>query len=143
MSVIVSIETKLADALRAMIAMEEWDDVEPGDGSTIGTAKAVLNEWEQTPERWVMKVVVISSSHVKYDAFTDYLDVQAEDQGSTDVRYYGDGYMLYAQEHIDAIPESAPPELANVLCWAMNRGFTHVRLDPDGDTVAELPSFDW
>lgn len=33
---------KLAAALRAMVDMEDWDDVEAGDGSTVGTAKAVL-----------------------------------------------------------------------------------------------------
>lgn len=157
MSATTSISEKLAEALRAYVTTvdhgkrlvnpEEWES--HLDWAKLERdAKAALNQYETAEvagARWEMRVVVISSEHVSYDTFTDYLAVQA-DSSETWVRTYGtdnEGYMLYTHEHIDEIPEHTPPELANVLCWAMNRGYTHVRLDQDGETVAELPSFDW
>lgn len=139
MSATESIETKLVAALRS--AKEDLDRY----AVSLPDVEAALKEWDEKPERWEMKVIVLSSEHVSYDTFTDYLARTAED-GDSDVHTYGaynEGYLIYTHEHIDGIPGGTPPELANVMCWAMNRGYTHVRLDQDGDTVVELPSFDW
>ena len=37
---------ELLEALKAMVNMEEWGQVKAGDGSTVGTAKAIIAKVE-------------------------------------------------------------------------------------------------
>ena len=136
MSATESTETKLVAALRS--AKEDLDRY----AVSLPDVEAALKEWDEKPERWEMKVVVLSSEHVSYDAFTGYLAYQAE-EGSPDVRNYGDGYMLYTHDLVEDIPDDTPADVRAVLTWALERHYTHVRLDQDGDTTADLPSYDW
>lgn len=136
MSAIESTETKLVAALRS--AKEDLDRY----AVSLPDVEAALKEWDEKPERWEMKVVVISSEHVSYESFTDYLAYQAE-KDSPDVRNYGEGYMLYTHDLVEGIPDDTPADVRAVLTWALERGYTHVRLDQDGDTTADLPSYDW
>lgn len=47
---------------------------------------------------------------------------------------YTDGYSLIEKEH---------PELAALLQFASDHGFTFLRLDCDADVYDGLPTFDW
>lgn len=146
MSATTNISQKLADALRAMVSMEDWDDVPAGDDSTVGTAKAVLEDFDAGPQhederRWVMSVAVVSADHVSPETLDAYLQASVDD-GDPSIGKFGYGYIVYTHEDVDGIPEDMPWDLRCILLWAIKRGYSHVRLDPDGDYVTGLRDYE-
>lgn len=159
MSATESISKKLFDALSNMVSMHsammaktnigasfyDADTLRAMNDAPIAAGKA-LDEYAagENERRWEMRVVVISTAHLREETCNTFLCNLAGDDN--DVIELLDGYIVRAGDHIDHIddiPESYPEELQEALVWAMNRGYTHVRFDSDGDVVSGLTDFDW
>lgn len=128
---------------KSKVNPEEWES--HLDWATLErNAKAAMEKHNAREERWEMRVVVISTAHLREATCNTFLANLAGDDN--DVIELLDGYIVRAGDHIDHIddiPENYPEELQEALVWAMNRGYTHVRFDSDGDVVSGLTDFDW
>lgn len=156
MSATESIEKKLYDALVAMVQMHtsvlektnvgasfyDADALRAMNEAPIQAAKAIKEyDAAENERRWEMRVVVISTEHLRAATCNTFLaNLAGEDN---DVIELLDGYIVRAGDDIDDIPENYSQELQEALVWALNRGYTHVRFDADGDVVDGLSTFEW
>ena len=86
-------------------------------------------------DRWIMQVPVISTSH-----FT---------QAQCDELYRGaflkdsEFTSLLCLEDYESEYDDQPAEVLAVFCFFHRLGYRYLRLDPDGEVVPELPTYDW
>ena len=89
------------------------------------------------PAEWSMTVPVISIVHIKEEtaeALKSELDVM--------VVIFLDGLMVFCGEPVENASEYE--DLNAVMDWARKNGSdSWGRLDPDANTVAELPIYEW
>ncbi len=87
---------------------------------------------------WTMTIPVLSTSHVS-EKTANWLDDIPPD-GPILIAGYGDGWFIHVPDDpVDGLPQELYP-----LFELMNKhGYPWVRLDSCGDTVKELPTFEW
>lgn len=56
-----------------------------------------------------------------------------------------DDYGLFVYVDSDALwfSEVYPEAIGQLFSWASRMGYEFVRLTPDGDTIDDLPTYDW
>ena len=87
--------------------------------------------------RWVMRVPVLSTSHIKQETLNN-LGPEFQVLNMKDGAFVWIGTEAYASA-------STPEELKPVIRW-MNSAYPKewwVRFDRDGDVIPELPAFEW
>lgn len=85
---------------------------------------------------WIMTIPVLSTGHVE-QATMDLLQSRPE---FTTVACYDIGAFVVVQ---DETYDDVPPDLEAIFVWARQQGHQWIRLDPDGDHVGGLPTYDW
>ena len=88
---------------------------------------------------WIMTVPVLSTAHLPMPVF-DLLEgiPQAGHTGTIN----GIGALLAIEQEGDQDP-SGSPELDALLLYVARKGYSYLRLDPDGEVIGDLPQFDW
>ena len=85
-----------------------------------------------------IRVADLSTGHLTAETMSDVIaDVACQARaGAT----YPEGVWLWIS---DERYDDEPPSLLAVQDWARSHGFEWVRLDADGERVAELPFYVW
>ena len=93
-----------------------------------------------TPE-WIMQVPVLSTRHITPD-LAELLNNLGSSPAPWDQEVIGieGGWLLYvgSNEATDV-----PEVLAPLFAWTASLGYEWLRLDQDGDVIADLPAYDW
>lgn len=91
----------------------------------------------------IMKVPVLSTAHVS-EKTRDMLDFDNPQWVHHCAKYEFGWFIAVPTEEAEGCFEQKPSDdLAALFGWARKHGFGWLRLDSDGATVAELPTFDW
>lgn len=97
--------------------------------------------WEQSARPWIMEVPVISIDHLPEDDQGVLRDLTG--RGCTDnmtMLDNGPSYLVRIA-YLDELNFMSARAL-HVFGEFARRGFRYLRLDPDGEVIAELPLFD-
>ncbi|ARK07584.1 hypothetical protein LAV_00209 [Sphingobium phage Lacusarx] len=86
----------------------------------------------------VAKMLVLSTAHV---AETTAQKLDAGQAGVISYRKGDYGWFVYCGDLPDSVDVAS--ELERVIRFAHNHDFQWIMFDRDGDTIADLPSFDW
>jgi hypothetical protein len=91
---------------------------------------------------WIMKVPVISSSHLTEKTLAIKTDRNFNGPGGFYTVQFSHGFMLFNSEPVDDDLE-IPDDLRDCLEWAYSNDFEWIRFDPDGDIVKGLKVYDF
>jgi hypothetical protein len=103
---------------------------------------------QEKADAWVMRVPVLGTSHMKEDTAANLADMFMIGQNvyALDVAPYRFGCFLHVPD-TDEPPETAeepiPEDLLAIFAWCRKERIEWVRLDRDGDVIADLPVYDW
>ena len=101
---------------------------------------------------WEILVPVLSTAHIKPETSNWLKQHTRRGQAMViTVAEYPEGYFIGPLQGIDELGKAelrltyfgVPEDLLNLLVWAARKGYYWVRLDCAGDTVEELPTFEW
>ena len=99
----------------------------------------------------IVKMLVLSTAHISAETnetllgATDILAGGGNPQTNLPSFYAkGDyGWVVYSRTYISDSDPIGPADLAEVMAFARGQGCDWIMLDQDGDTIADLPTFDW
>ena len=96
------------------------------------------------PTLWIMVVPVINTRHLPQVTY-DNLAVLFTEGDMVPSGYLRPGVGKLIRLNVDEVREAGitDPVLKKVFYYVMNRGYTHVRFDPDGEVLEDLEQFDW
>ena len=83
---------------------------------------------------WTMKIPVLSMDHIKPESL-----VWLQNTEEILCAYKDDVMFVFVPEETP----SAPIDLSTVLDWARATEFAWIRLDEAGDTIPDLPLYNW
>ena len=148
----------LASSLRAVLPYADNEvaslvNCERADGEDVGadraqeaceTALRVLSEFDKDAEpsiqlSWMSTLPVISTAHITME-----VDTQLEDREFQNLiagSYFGGHFVCV--DSATNVPDGLPQCLTDLVAWCKARNYTWVRLDRDGDAVADLPAYEW
>lgn len=90
--------------------------------------------------KWIMHVPVISTGHIDKEVMARL----ASDGPSFLIgEIMGNDGLLLSLDDLEAIDEDYGADLFLLLTTFSNLGYCYLRLDPDGDDIEGLKSFDW
>lgn len=92
----------------------------------------------------IQRFAVISTGHVSEETSKSLRDTPVEDWPFLGGPYGDYGWFFYAHDENGGTGKDAiPDDLFAVMTWARELGCSYLLLDCDGDTVDELPHYDW
>ena len=86
-------------------------------------------------DRWIMQVPVISTSH--------FTRAQCDELYRSAFLKDSEFSCILCLEDYTTEFDDQPAEVLAVFKFFHELGYRHLRLDPDGDVVPELPTHDW
>lgn len=113
--------------------------------NTDGETQVIRSEcvsMEEQDELWIMKAIVLSTSHVA-QVEMELLCRGGMEQSFGHVMNYPGGAILYLGEEIDMDTSLLSPGLVASIKFAHNNGFQWLRFDCDGASIEGIPSYDW
>lgn len=117
---------------------------------TKAFAEGVLDEMElavvEPPE--IHKLMVLSTSHISKECNELLEELTGEDSArligpGCHFDEYEYGFHLILTGEIDPDEEWLDPTLEVAVAYARKHGCTHLRLDRDGPTMKDLPTYSW
>lgn len=86
----------------------------------------------------VAKMLVLSTAHV---TVTTAQELDASEAGAISFPKGKYGWFVYCGDLPDR--DDTPAELERAIRFAHNHDFQWIMFDCDGDTIADLPTFEW
>lgn len=119
------------DKIQALLLEAQDHDLGPVAHSLINDA---LEELQRLP---IEPLLAVSTGHLNTATLEDLQSGRIE-WVITYPNEYG-AFVLVT----DALMESVPEDLRNVMNWAREHGIHWVKLDPDGTVINDLPWREW
>lgn len=109
-----------------------------------GAADMTTENTVPTPERWIMHAPVVSAAHISEET-AEWLDRKTLHRPtvSSIVWAFAGGWLIDAAAAFYEKASDMPDDIWQVCAWGVEGNFEWVRIDRDGDLIADLPVFDW
>lgn len=93
---------------------------------------------------WIMRVPVISTSHLTPETLNAPIDIDNKGISGTNVVRINEGVMFQVEAYENSLlrGDPLPKDLRAVFAWARLLAYNWVRFDPDGVIVHELPTYE-